>query len=52
MILQSYRYIESLPSKGIRNAVIDGLETWYDVPEKSLKVIREVVGLLHNSSLM
>lgn len=29
MILQPYQYLEMMPSKGVRNAVIDGLEVWY-----------------------
>lgn len=41
-----------MPSKGVRNSVIDGLEMWYQVPEKSLKTIRDIVALLHSSSLM
>ncbi|KAG0653107.1 Geranylgeranyl pyrophosphate synthase [Hyphodiscus hymeniophilus] len=45
-------YLEMMPSKGVRNAIIDGLEVWYQVPEKSLAVIRGIVNLLHSSSLM
>lgn len=41
-----------MPSKGVRNSVIDGLEMWYQVPERSLAIIREIVNLLHSSSLM
>ncbi|KAJ4253874.1 geranylgeranyl pyrophosphate synthetase [Fusarium torreyae] len=52
MILQPQKYLEMMPSKGFRNAVIDGLEVWYQVPEKSLTVIREIINLLHSSSLM
>ncbi|KAI0126433.1 isoprenoid synthase domain-containing protein [Xylariales sp. AK1849] len=52
MILQLQHYIESMPSKGVRNSVIDGLEMWYQVPENSLAVNRKIVGLLHSSSLM
>ncbi|KAI1771877.1 isoprenoid synthase domain-containing protein [Hypoxylon cercidicola] len=52
VILQPYQYLETMPSKGVRNALIDGLEVWYHVPEKSLAVIRDVVKLLHSSSLM
>ncbi|KAM0315332.1 hypothetical protein ACHAPQ_011604 [Fusarium lateritium] len=52
MILQPLKYLEMMPSKGFRNAVIDGLEVWYQVPEKSLNVIRHVINLLHSSSLM
>lgn len=52
MILQPQKYLEMMPSKGIRNAVIDGLEVWYQVPDKSLSIIRDIINLLHNSSLM
>ncbi|KAF5679617.1 terpenoid synthase [Fusarium heterosporum] len=52
MILQPQKYLEMMPSKGFRNAVIDGLEIWYQVPEKSLAVIRDIVNMLHSSSLM
>nr|USS30769.1 BFT [Nectria nigrescens] len=52
MILQPPKYLEMMPSKEVRNAVIDGLETWYHVSEKSLAAIREIVNLLHSSSLM
>lgn len=45
-------YLESLPSKGVRNSVIDGLEAWFHVPEKSLRTIRNIVNTLHSSSLM
>ncbi|KAK8101989.1 polyprenyl synthetase [Apiospora kogelbergensis] len=52
LILQPQQYLEMMPSKDIRNAVIDGLEAWYHVPEKSLSVIRDIVTMLHSSSLM
>ncbi|KAF4984888.1 hypothetical protein FZEAL_41 [Fusarium zealandicum] len=52
MILQPRKYLEMMPSKGVRNAVIDGLEVWYQVPEKSLAVIRDIIDLLHSASLM
>ena len=45
-------YLESLPSKVIRNAAIDALETWYNVPERSLTTIRNIINTLHSSSLM
>lgn len=52
IVLQPQHYLESMPSKGVRNSVIDGLEMWYQVPERSLAIIREIVNLLHTSSLM
>lgn len=52
IVLQPQHYLESMPSKGVRNSVIDGLEMWYQVPERSLAIIRKIVNLLHTSSLM
>ncbi|KAI6774713.1 hypothetical protein HG530_001471 [Fusarium avenaceum] len=47
-----YDYILTLPSKGIRGAFIDSLNVWLDVPEDKTSVIKEVIGMLHNSSLI
>lgn len=52
LILEPEKYITSMPSKGVRNTVIDGLEAWYQVPESSLATIREIVNALHSASLM
>ncbi|CEJ61389.1 hypothetical protein PMG11_09924 [Penicillium brasilianum] len=45
-------YISSLPSKGIRALVVDALNTWYQVPNNTLETVKEVLHVLHNSSLM
>nr|POE78004.1 ophiobolin f synthase [Quercus suber] len=45
-------YEESMPSKGVRNSAIDALDVWYEVPDTSLQVIRDMVNTLHTSSLM
>ncbi|KAJ5523607.1 terpenoid synthase [Penicillium frequentans] len=52
MVLAPFSYINSLPSKGVRNSAIDGLDAWYHVPPKSLETIQEITNLLHASSLM
>ncbi|KAF5970868.1 Terpenoid synthase [Fusarium coicis] len=52
MVLQPQKYLEMMPSKGCRNAIIDGLEVWYQVPEKPLTIIRDIVNHLHSPSLM
>ncbi|RBQ68210.1 hypothetical protein FVER14953_21058 [Fusarium verticillioides] len=52
MVLQPQKYLEMMPSKGFRNAIIDGLEVWYQVPEKPLTIIRDIVNHLHSASLM
>lgn len=52
VLLAPFQYISSLPSKGVTNAMIDGLDFWTKVPKDSLEVIKKVATLLHNSALM
>lgn len=51
-VLEPGKYVQSMPSKGIRNSAIDALDVWYEVPDASLHTIRDIVNTLHNSSLM
>ena len=44
--------MRSLPSKGIRELLIDGLNVWLQVPELNLQKIRKIILMLHTSSLM
>ena len=46
------RYIESLPSKGVRSRVISALNIWYEVPYNEMVIIKQVVRFLHEASLM
>lgn len=52
VVLEPYRYLSSLPSKGVRDQAIDSLNTWLKVPPKSAKMIKNVVKMLHGASLM
>lgn len=52
VILQPYRYLTSLPGKGVRDQTIDALNVWLQVPIKSTLKIRNVVKMLHGASLM
>ncbi|OLN87486.1 Fusicoccadiene synthase 2 [Colletotrichum chlorophyti] len=47
-----FKYIASLPSKGIRDTFIDALNWWLAVPEDSLRSIKTIISMLHDSSLM
>ncbi|KAK2006284.1 geranylgeranyl pyrophosphate synthase [Colletotrichum eremochloae] len=47
-----FKYIASLPSKGIRDTFIDALNWWLAVPEDSLRSIKTIVSMLHDSSLI
>jgi len=51
-IVEPYRYIASLPGKDMRGRFIDALNLWMHVPAEPLKLIRDIVAMLHVASLM
>lgn len=51
-VLNPYTYINSLPSKNVRQTLIAALNSWYKVPTKALLIIEGAVNFLHNSSLL
>eukprot|EP00529_Nitzschia_sp_RCC80_P026041 CAMPEP_0113494664 /NCGR_PEP_ID=MMETSP0014_2-20120614/29219_1 /TAXON_ID=2857 /ORGANISM="Nitzschia sp." /LENGTH=345 /DNA_ID=CAMNT_0000388555 /DNA_START=132 /DNA_END=1169 /DNA_ORIENTATION=+ /assembly_acc=CAM_ASM_000159 len=52
-LLESFRYINNLPGKNVRGKLIDCFQLWLKIePESVLDNIKEIVGDLHNASLM
>ena len=51
-ILAPHEYVSSMPSKGVRTALIDSLNVWVEVGPKQLDCVKDVVKMLHNSSLI
>jgi geranylgeranyl diphosphate synthase, type III len=52
-LLESFRYINNLPGKNVRGKLIDCFQLWLKIePESVLDDIKEIVGDLHNASLM
>ncbi|KAL4953372.1 isoprenoid synthase domain-containing protein [Aspergillus filifer] len=45
-------YISSLPSKGVREAFIDGLNVWLVLPDHRVNQMKSIAQTLHNTSLM
>nr|XP_036580735.1 geranylgeranyl pyrophosphate synthase [Colletotrichum truncatum]KAF6788807.1 geranylgeranyl pyrophosphate synthase [Colletotrichum truncatum] len=45
-------YVRSMPSKGVRTSLIDAMNQWCQVPSPQLSVVKNVIDLLHNSSLI
>lgn len=41
-----------MPSKKVREDLIDGLNRWLQLPEMSLNRIRNIVVMLHTAALM
>lgn len=53
-LLESYRYISSVPGKDVRGKLIDCFQLWFQVDESTsvLAEIKEIIALLHNASLL
>lgn len=51
-ILAPYVYLSTQPSGGARDKLIDALNNWYFVPTEPLAIIRSIIRLIHNASLM
>ena len=47
-----FEYISSLPSKGVRDAFIDALNVWLNVPEQTIARIKTIINTSHGASLM
>lgn len=52
IFLGPYQYICDQPGKGVREQFIAAFNEWLRIPEKSLRIISKVVGMLHMASLL
>lgn len=52
ILLQPYDYILKCSGKKIRSKLIQAFNFWLEVPENHIKVVSEIVEMLHNASLM
>jgi len=50
--LEPFRYICSTPGKNVRSKMIDCFQEWLQIPEEKVPVIKNIVGSLHNASLL
>ncbi|KAG7346350.1 polyprenyl synthetase [Nitzschia inconspicua] len=55
-LLESFHYINSMPGKNVRGKMIDCFQLWFQIQDdnktKVLDAIKDIVGDLHNASLM
>lgn len=51
-LMAPHDYISSMPSKGIRPLLIEAINQWLLVGDRSLGNIKKIIDLLHNSSLI
>ncbi|KAJ5670875.1 isoprenoid synthase domain-containing protein [Penicillium longicatenatum] len=52
ILLSPFEYISSLPSKGVREALIDSLNVWLGLPDRTVKAVKSIAQKLHSSSIM
>jgi ophiobolin F synthase len=45
-------YINSMPSKGVRSALIDALNLWFQIPKQALDKIENIINILHQASII
>lgn len=50
--MSPFKYLKSLPSKGVREQLVDAMNVWYEVPAEELNIIKRAIGMLHALSLM
>jgi geranylgeranyl diphosphate synthase type 3 len=50
--LEPYRYLCASPGKNVRSLLIDCFQEWLEVPADKEAAIKQVVGFLHNASLL
>lgn len=52
-LLEPFRYINSVPGKDVRGKLIECFQYWFRVQDlEALEIIRQIVGDLHNASLL
>lgn len=51
-LLEPYTYIADVGGKEIRSKLIDAFDLWLKVSKNDLEVIRRVIRMLHNASLL
>jgi len=51
-LLEPFNYLLQHPGKEIRSKLIDAFDIWLNVPKVELKIIKDVIEMLHTSSLL
>ena len=52
LLLEPYSHIVKLAGKNIRNKLMAGFNQWLCVPEEKIRIIEEIIQMLHNASLL
>lgn len=52
VILEPYKYLAEIPGKEVRGMLVSSFNNWLQVPADKLNKIKELIQMLHNSSLL
>nr|CAG8502689.1 522_t:CDS:2 [Entrophospora candida] len=52
ILMEPYSYLLSNPGKDIRTKLIEAFDFWLKVPKDQLTIIKKVIEMLHNASLL
>lgn len=50
--MEPFMYLSSIPGKEVRSHLIDAFNIWLRVPDDRLAIVRRVIQMLHNASLL
>ena len=50
--LEPFQYLLQMPGKDVRGSLIDCFQTWLQIPEDKLALVKDIVGHLHTASLL
>ncbi|OQR93281.1 geranylgeranyl pyrophosphate synthetase [Thraustotheca clavata] len=51
-LLEPWYYIRAMPGKNIRAIMVDAFQQWLNIPQDKINVIKDIVGTLHDASLL
>ena len=52
MVLEPMKYLNQIPGKNLRSALIDCFQVWYEADQEKVQAIKDIIGELHNASLL
>ncbi|OQR98843.1 geranylgeranyl pyrophosphate synthetase [Achlya hypogyna] len=51
-LLEPWYYIRAMPGKNIRGIMVDAFQQWLDIPPEKVTTIKDIIGTLHDASLL
>ncbi|RQM19119.1 hypothetical protein B5M09_007807, partial [Aphanomyces astaci] len=52
VLLEPWNYIRGMPQKNVRAILVDAFQLWLQIPPDKITTIKEIIGSLHDASLL